>query len=58
MGTQMQAQTWRGHTAYDCDGEKIGTIDEIYLDRETDQPEWAVVTHGAVRHQADVRAAR
>ena len=28
------------------DGEKLGTIDEIYLDTDTNQPEWALVTTG------------
>ena len=30
----------------DQDGDKIGSIDEIYLDRDTEDPEWAVVTTG------------
>ena len=37
---------WRGQTMYDNDGDKIGAIDEIYLDQETHAPEWAVVTTG------------
>ena len=36
----------------DNDGDKIGTIEEIYLDRETDEPEWARRHHRPVRHQA------
>ena len=28
--------------------EKVGTIDEIYLDRETDQPEWVLVNTGSI----------
>jgi len=30
----------------DSSGDKIGKIDEIYLDAETNEPEWAVVTTG------------
>jgi uncharacterized protein (TIGR02271 family) len=30
----------------DNDGDKIGNIDEIYLDAETNEPEWAVVSTG------------
>jgi sporulation protein YlmC with PRC-barrel domain len=30
----------------DSDGDKIGKIEEIYLDAETNEPEWAVVTTG------------
>jgi hypothetical protein len=25
------------------DGSKVGTMDQIYLGRETDQPEWGLV---------------
>jgi uncharacterized protein (TIGR02271 family) len=41
-----QAIAWRSKTAVDADGEKIGTIEEIYLDAETDQPEWLAVKTG------------
>ena len=37
---------WRGHTMVDQDGDKIGKIEEIYLDEETRQPEWALVHTG------------
>jgi len=30
-----QAIAWRGKTAVDSDGDKIGTIEEIYLDADT-----------------------
>jgi uncharacterized protein (TIGR02271 family) len=36
----------RGRDLMGRDGEKIGTIEEIYLDTGTDQPEWALVTTG------------
>jgi uncharacterized protein (TIGR02271 family) len=36
----------RGATVYDTRGSKLGTIEDIYLDRETDRPEWAVVKTG------------
>lgn len=38
--------SWRGRDLVDDDGDKIGSIEDIYLDRETDDPEWAVVTTG------------
>ena len=41
-----QAIAWRSKTAVDSDGEKIGTIEEIYLDAETNQPEWLAVKTG------------
>src|SRR5919205_2458430 len=37
---------WRGRTVVDRDGEKIGKLDEIYLDRQTNTPEWALVNTG------------
>jgi uncharacterized protein (TIGR02271 family) len=36
----------RGEDLYDANGDKIGTLEEIYLDAETDQPEWALVNTG------------
>ncbi len=46
-GTQMtEAYGWTGRTIVDADGEKIGTLDEIYLDEQTGQPEWALVHTG------------
>ena len=44
--TREDVLNWRGRDLLDNDGDKIGSIDDIYLDRETDQPEWAVVTTG------------
>jgi uncharacterized protein (TIGR02271 family) len=40
------AQAWQGRTMVDPAGDKLGTIDAIYLDNETGQPEWATVTSG------------
>jgi hypothetical protein len=40
------ALQWRGQNMYDRDGDKIGRIEEIYLDQETDLPEWALVHTG------------
>jgi uncharacterized protein (TIGR02271 family) len=39
-------QSWQGRTMVDPTGDKLGTIDAIYLDNETGQPEWATVTSG------------
>ncbi len=46
MATTDQILSWRGRELYDRDGEKIGTIDEVYLDTTTNQPEWALVNTG------------
>jgi uncharacterized protein (TIGR02271 family) len=40
------AQNWQGRTMVDPAGDKLGTIDAIYLDDETGQPEWATVASG------------
>ena len=37
---------WRGRVIVDRDSNKIGEVVDIYLDSETDQPEWAVVRTG------------
>jgi uncharacterized protein (TIGR02271 family) len=39
-------RTWEGRTLVDRDGDRIGTIDAIYLDDQTGQPEWALVNTG------------
>jgi uncharacterized protein (TIGR02271 family) len=46
MTTREDTLTWRGQDIVDRDGDKIGTVEEIYLDAETDEPEWALVTTG------------
>src|SRR3954452_23800005 len=46
LHTREDVLSWRGRDLVDNDGDKIGSIDDIYLDRETDEPEWAVVTTG------------
>jgi uncharacterized protein (TIGR02271 family) len=41
-----EISSWRGRPMIGSDGEKIGKIEEIYLDEETGQPEWALVNTG------------
>jgi uncharacterized protein (TIGR02271 family) len=36
----------RGQDLHDSNGDKIGTIEEIYLDTDSGQPEWALVNTG------------
>jgi uncharacterized protein (TIGR02271 family) len=40
------AYEWQGRTVVGSDGETIGSIKEIYVDHETDKPEWATVSGG------------
>jgi uncharacterized protein (TIGR02271 family) len=44
--TESAVAQWRGRNAVDSDGNKIGSIDEIYMDAETGQPEWLAVKTG------------
>jgi hypothetical protein len=37
---------WPGRELVDRDGERVGSIQEIYLDARTDEPEWALVNTG------------
>ena len=40
------AYQWRGRELVDPHGDKVGTVEELYLDQQTDQPEWAAVRTG------------
>jgi uncharacterized protein (TIGR02271 family) len=46
MPTLQEVQTWRGKTAVDADGDKIGSIEDVYLDRQSGDPEWIAVKTG------------
>jgi uncharacterized protein (TIGR02271 family) len=39
-------RSWRGRTMVDRDGDRIGTIEDIYADDRTGEPEWALVNTG------------
>ena len=41
-----EAYEWRGRDVVGSDGEKIGTVDEIYLDTTTGDPEWLSINTG------------
>jgi uncharacterized protein (TIGR02271 family) len=47
MSTETtHAYDWQGRTLVDRNGDKIGAIDALYVDQETDRPEWALVNTG------------
>jgi uncharacterized protein YrrD len=47
MNTEMtHAYDWHGRTLKDRNGDKIGKVDAVYLDEQTDKPEWALVNTG------------
>jgi uncharacterized protein (TIGR02271 family) len=48
MPTIEDVKSWRGRHAVDRDGDRIGEIVDIYLDEETDQPEWLAIKTGLV----------
>jgi hypothetical protein len=39
-------QTWRGRKMVDADGDSIGTIEDVFLDRQTGEPAWVGVKTG------------
>ena len=51
MSTLQDIQTWRGKKMVDADGDKIGTIEAVFLDRQTGQPAWAAVKTGLFGHK-------
>ena len=46
MATLQDIETWRGRTLVDNDGDKIGKIEDVYLDRSSGEPEWVAVKTG------------
>ena len=46
MITERDIDTLIGTTAVDSDGDKIGSVSEVYLDDQSGRPEWATVKTG------------
>ena len=46
MPTIEDARTWRGYDAVGPDAKKLGTVEDIYLDQETGEPEWVALKTG------------
>jgi uncharacterized protein (TIGR02271 family) len=46
MATMQDIQSWRGRTLVDGSGDKIGKIEDVYLDRSSGEPEWIAVKTG------------
>jgi len=44
--TLDDVKTWRGKNVVGPDGSKIGTLEDIYLDRQTGEPQWAAIKTG------------
>jgi uncharacterized protein (TIGR02271 family) len=46
MPTTQEVADWKGEKVVGNDEQKLGTIDEIYMDEETGKPEWLAVKTG------------
>jgi uncharacterized protein (TIGR02271 family) len=44
--TIEDARTWRGYDAVGPDANKLGTVEDIYLDEDTGEPEWVALKTG------------
>jgi len=50
-GDAFNVADWHGKLLIDVDGEKIGKLEDVYVDVETDVPQFATVKEGLVgRH--------
>ena len=54
MQADIDPRSLIGRKAFDRDGVRIGTVDEVYLDDATGQPEWAAVRTGLFGRDAFV----
>ncbi|MEV0262487.1 PRC-barrel domain-containing protein [Streptomyces sp. NPDC050617] len=54
MQTDIDPRGLIGRKAFDRNGTKIGTVDEVYLDDATGEPEWAAVRTGLFSRDAFV----
>lgn len=54
METDIDPRSLIGRKAFDRNGTKIGTIDEVYLDDATGVPEWAAIRTGLFSRDAFV----
>ncbi|MGC5364789.1 PRC-barrel domain-containing protein [Streptomyces sp. DT24] len=54
MQTDIDPRSLIGRKAFDREGTKIGTVDEVYLDDATGVPEWAAVRTGLFSRDAFV----
>ncbi|WP_405994652.1 PRC-barrel domain-containing protein [Streptomyces sp. NBC_00986] len=54
MQTDIDPRNLIGRKAFDRTGAKIGTIDEVYLDDATGEPEWAAIRTGLFSRDAFV----
>jgi uncharacterized protein (TIGR02271 family) len=46
MPTTNEVKNWQGQALHDSDGDKIGSVAAVYLDRQSGEPEWLAVKTG------------
>lgn len=51
MAQVENIRDWQGKDVLDPDGEKIGEVEDVYFDIETDQPRFLCVKAGWPRHR-------
>lgn len=44
--SMLETSTWRGRTVIDSRGDRIGRVEDVYAERDTGEPMWAVVHTG------------
>lgn len=54
MPTLADIQTWHGQDAVGPDGDRIGSFDHVYVDRETGAPTFAAVKTGLFGHKVSL----
>ena len=50
MITHQNIAAWRGKDLVDQDGAKIGKLEDVYVDFETDEPVFGTVKEGMIGH--------
>lgn len=52
QATMEDVRVWQGKTVIDRNGDKVGTIDDVYFDEQTGRPEWGLINTGmfGMRH--------
>ncbi|HEX6444097.1 MAG TPA: PRC-barrel domain-containing protein [Streptosporangiales bacterium] len=51
MSVLSNVGEWRGHDVYLNNGEKLGKLDDVYYDAETDVPQFLCVRTGTLTHK-------
>ena len=51
QGAELNVAEWHGKVLIDSEGEKIGKLEDVYVDVENDEPQFATVKEGFIaRH--------